>query len=245
MQEAARITRFWDIMQLECLGEGSAVEAGNYYQLLGVSRYASHSALKRAYHARILDTHPDRNPDRALATERTRQIIEAYSVLSDPWDRQRYDATLPVPVESLRPAPHPFHRRRAVVPECVLKAATAAAALLVIAYVVFSVTQALAADQRMVFRPNVSLLQQSMAVREFPLMVDPGMSDCAAWYAATEYQLSLADERLARRLVAAYADAALQAERSGDPERARFFRDNIARTLASIELPFTQATTSL
>jgi len=225
-------------MQWERLGKGVAVEAGNYYQLLGVSRYASHSALKRAYHARILDMHPDRNPDIAFATERTRQIIEAYTVLSDPWSRQRYDSTLPVPVESLRPASRRFRGRRAVVPECVPRAATAAAALMVIVYVVLFLTQALAGDQRVVFRPNVNLLRQCMEVREFPLMVLPDMSDSAAWYAATEYQMSLADERLVHLVITAYTEAARQAERDRDAPRARFFRDNIARTLASTQLPF-------
>ncbi len=221
------------------------MEAGNYYQLLGVSRYASQSALKRAYRARILDIHPDCNPERALATERTRQIIEAYSVLSDPWNRQRYDATLPVPVECLRPATGPMRRQRARVPECVLRAATGAAALLVIVYAALSLTQALCDDQRMVFRPDVSLLRQNMPVKEFPLMVDPGMSDCAAWYAASEYQMSLAGERQAYLVIAAYTDAALQAERDGDTARARFFRDNIAYTLASIGLPFARTAPSL
>jgi molecular chaperone DnaJ len=49
------------------------------------------SAIKKAYRRAAQKHHPDRNPDDAEAEARFKAAAEAYSVLSDPEKRQRYD----------------------------------------------------------------------------------------------------------------------------------------------------------
>lgn len=63
----------------------------NYYDILGVERSASADDIKRAYRRKALELHPDRNPDRADAEEHFKELSQAYSVLSDPEKRRRYD----------------------------------------------------------------------------------------------------------------------------------------------------------
>src|ERR1700752_1252107 len=64
----------------------------DYYEVLGVSRGASNEEVKRAYPKLAMKYHPDRNGGDKAAEERFKEIGEAYSVLSDPEKRQRYDA---------------------------------------------------------------------------------------------------------------------------------------------------------
>lgn len=64
----------------------------DHYAVLGVSRRVSRRELKDAYRQLAVDCHPDRHPDDDGAEERFKQIQEAYSVLSDPQRRARYDA---------------------------------------------------------------------------------------------------------------------------------------------------------
>ncbi|HEY2577046.1 MAG TPA: J domain-containing protein [Streptosporangiaceae bacterium] len=65
--------------------------ATDFYQVLGVPRDASQEQIQQAYHKLARQYHPDLNkaPD---AEERFKDISEAYSVLSDPSARARYDA---------------------------------------------------------------------------------------------------------------------------------------------------------
>ena len=66
-------------------------EPRDYYEVLGVSREADAKAIKDAFRQLALRYHPDRNkePD---ATERFKEIAEAYAILSDPQKRSAYDA---------------------------------------------------------------------------------------------------------------------------------------------------------
>ena len=63
----------------------------DYYDILGVGRDADLSAIKKAYRQAAQRYHPDRNPGDAQAEESFKQAAEAYSVLSDPDKRRRYD----------------------------------------------------------------------------------------------------------------------------------------------------------
>ncbi|HKR50090.1 MAG TPA: J domain-containing protein [Pseudonocardiaceae bacterium] len=64
--------------------------ARDYYDALGVSRTASTEEIQRAYRKLARQHHPDVNRDPG-AEERFKEISEAYSVLSDPDTRRRYD----------------------------------------------------------------------------------------------------------------------------------------------------------
>ena len=63
----------------------------DYYEVLGVGRQASAEELKRAFRKIAMDSHPDRNPDDAVAAARFKEASEAYAVLSDPQRRRSYD----------------------------------------------------------------------------------------------------------------------------------------------------------
>lgn len=61
-----------------------------YYDILGVSKSASESEIKRAFRKLAFQYHPDHNKD-DRAAERFKEINEAYEVLSDPARRDSYD----------------------------------------------------------------------------------------------------------------------------------------------------------
>jgi molecular chaperone DnaJ len=63
----------------------------DYYDILGVSRDASNSEIKRAYRTLALKHHPDRNPEDPEAEARFKEAAEAYEVLADAEKRQIYD----------------------------------------------------------------------------------------------------------------------------------------------------------
>ncbi|KAI0255930.1 hypothetical protein BJV78DRAFT_1350260 [Lactifluus subvellereus] len=66
----------------------------NLYETLGVQRDATEEQIRKAYHRRALQTHPDRvPPERKLTAEdEFRKVNNAYEVLNDPTKRQAYDA---------------------------------------------------------------------------------------------------------------------------------------------------------
>ncbi|MZP28808.1 molecular chaperone DnaJ [Heliobacterium undosum] len=63
----------------------------DYYEVLGIGRDAGETEIKKAYRRLIKEFHPDVHPDKAFAEEKTKEINEAYEVLSDPEKRARYD----------------------------------------------------------------------------------------------------------------------------------------------------------
>ncbi|MEV6780931.1 DnaJ C-terminal domain-containing protein [Streptomyces sp. NPDC051098] len=64
--------------------------ARDYYDVLGLQREASEEEIQQAFRTLARKYHPDVNKD-PQAEERFKEINEAYSVLSDPKTRQRYD----------------------------------------------------------------------------------------------------------------------------------------------------------
>src|SRR5262244_433148 len=63
-----------------------------YYKTLGVSKDADDKAIKAAYRRLARKYHPDVNKGSA---DRFKEINEAYTVLSDPEKRKRYDTLGP------------------------------------------------------------------------------------------------------------------------------------------------------
>jgi len=63
----------------------------NHYQTLGLEPSASAAAIKKAYRLYAAKLHPDRNQNDDFFTERFREVQEAYQILSDPIEKQRYD----------------------------------------------------------------------------------------------------------------------------------------------------------
>ncbi len=64
----------------------------DYYEVLGVTRDADETTIKKAYRKLALENHPDRNPDDPEAEERFKEAAEAYEVLHDDEKRRVYDA---------------------------------------------------------------------------------------------------------------------------------------------------------
>jgi len=64
----------------------------DFYKILGVAKDASDADIKKAYRKLARQYHPDTNSGDAAAEKKFKDISEAYSVLSDPDERQQYDA---------------------------------------------------------------------------------------------------------------------------------------------------------
>jgi curved DNA-binding protein len=67
-----------------------SIKFQDYYAVLGVARGASQEEIQRAYRKLARKSHPDVDKT-AGATDRFKQITEAYEVLKDPKKRERYD----------------------------------------------------------------------------------------------------------------------------------------------------------
>jgi molecular chaperone DnaJ len=63
----------------------------DYYEILGLSRNASDTEVKKAFRKLARKYHPDINPGDKTAEQKFKEINEAYEVLSDPKKRKQYD----------------------------------------------------------------------------------------------------------------------------------------------------------
>ncbi|MBI2870299.1 MAG: molecular chaperone DnaJ [Candidatus Omnitrophica bacterium] len=63
----------------------------DYYDVLGVSRGANETEIKKAYRKLALKYHPDRNPGNKEAEEKFKEATEAYDCLVNPKKRSAYD----------------------------------------------------------------------------------------------------------------------------------------------------------
>ena len=66
-------------------------EKRDYYEVLEVAKTATADEIKKAYRKKAIQYHPDKNPGDKTAEEKFKEAAEAYSVLSDPDKRARYD----------------------------------------------------------------------------------------------------------------------------------------------------------
>ena len=70
------------------------MKSGNsetFYDILGVEEKCSQDEIKKAYRKLSFMHHPDKNGNSAESTEKFQKISEAFSVLSDPDERVKYD----------------------------------------------------------------------------------------------------------------------------------------------------------
>ncbi len=67
------------------------MEKRDYYEVLGVSKNADATEIKKAYRKLALKYHPDKNPGDKEAEEKFKEAAEAYDVLSNEEKRRRYD----------------------------------------------------------------------------------------------------------------------------------------------------------
>lgn len=64
----------------------------DFYKILGVPKDASEADIKKAYRKLARKYHPDQNQDDPSAEQKFKDLSEAYAALSDPEERQQYDA---------------------------------------------------------------------------------------------------------------------------------------------------------
>lgn len=69
----------------------------DYYDVLGVGKTASAEEIRRAHRKLVRQYHPDMNRNNPAATEKFKEVQEAYDILSDPAKRKSYDEVGHVP----------------------------------------------------------------------------------------------------------------------------------------------------
>jgi DnaJ-class molecular chaperone len=67
------------------------MEQKDYYGILGLDKNAPQQEIRAAYRRLAFQYHPDKNKEDPAATEKMKEINEAYAILSDPSKRGEYD----------------------------------------------------------------------------------------------------------------------------------------------------------
>ena len=76
--------------QEPCNGEGMP-EKRDYYEVLGIDKAATDLDIKKAFRSLARKFHPDKNPDEPEAEMKFKELQEAYTILSNPEERRKYD----------------------------------------------------------------------------------------------------------------------------------------------------------
>ena len=63
----------------------------DYYEILGISKNATPTEIKKGYRKMAIKYHPDKNPGDKAAEENFKKAAEAYEILSDENKKARYD----------------------------------------------------------------------------------------------------------------------------------------------------------
>ncbi|RED91755.1 J domain-containing protein [Marinoscillum furvescens] len=84
----------------------------NYYAILGIAENANQSEIKAAFKQMAVKYHPDKHAGDTTMEERFKEVNEAYQVLSNPFEKARYDLQLKygepkAPTYTYQPAPQP------------------------------------------------------------------------------------------------------------------------------------------
>lgn len=77
----------------------------NYYAILQITPDATEAEIRRAYHARVRQCHPDLHPQSTAAHELIKQVNLAGEVLCHPERRRRYDQLYAIGISNAQHSP--------------------------------------------------------------------------------------------------------------------------------------------
>ncbi len=91
----------------------------------------------------------------------------------------------------------------------------------------FLIWHAMFANSDPVFKPFTTETTFPLVIRHIPVIIEPSILETNEWYHAQEYQLRLANEWAAQRMLETYEAALQKSLNDGNHSRAEFFRQRI------------------